>query len=245
VDRVIDGPMPDLFGAEARALFGGRSNGRPGTGGPVTRAAVVRLRVGCADACCVVGPGAEPVEPLPRRCSLTPPSDLDPGAGTRPGVPSPAAARPPLLVVARRLLVLVVLALGLAIAFDGRAALPEVPDPQAWALLTPQEQAARRAEIATRLQQATPAERQAFRRALRERLESLTPEQRQALAGQARQRWNELPAEERERLQRERRERLQAMTPEERRQLLQQRRAMLDRLTPEERAALREPLQAR
>ena len=72
---------------------------------------------------------------------------------------------------------------------------PEVPDPAAWARLTPQQQEARRAELRQQLQRATPAERAAFRKALRERLESLTPEQRRDIAGQTRERWQRLPPE--------------------------------------------------
>lgn len=156
--------------------------------------------------------------------------------------PADATPRPPGRRVARRVAVLAILLLGLAWAIGARAQPLEVPDPQAWAQLSPAEQAARRAEIAQRLKQAPPAERQAFRRALAERLQTLTPEQRQALAGQTLERWNQLSPQERERLQEERRARLQAMTPQERRQLLQQRRAILEKLTPEERARLREPL---
>jgi hypothetical protein len=120
-----------------------------------------------------------------------------------------------------------------------------VPDPRAWATLTPQEQAARRAELQRRLEAMTPAERQVLRSRIRERIEQLSPAERKALAGQTRQQWHALPVEERERLVRERRERIQAMTPEERRQLQQQRRAILDKLTPEEREALRAPLPPR
>lgn len=133
----------------------------------------------------------------------------------------------------------------LAVVAPAVAAPIDVPDPKVWVKLSPDEQAARRAEIQQRLQAATPEERQSFRRRLRERLESLTPEERQAIAGQTRERWQQMPPEERERLARERREQLQAMTPDERRQLLQQRRQMLEKLSPEERAALREKLPSR
>jgi hypothetical protein len=122
------------------------------------------------------------------------------------------------------------------------SSLPEVPDPQAWARLSPVEQERRRLQIKQQLQDAAPEQRQAYRRALRERLESLSPEQRQALAGQLRLQWGQLPPEERERLQQERREAIQAMAPEERRALLRERRAMLDKLSPEERRALAEKL---
>jgi hypothetical protein len=141
-----------------------------------------------------------------------------------------------------------VIALALGAAFLLAAVAPafaapvEVPDPKVWVKLSPEEQAARRAEIQQRLQAATPEERQSFRARLRERLESLSPEERQAIAGQTRERWQQMPPEERERLARERREQLRAMSPEERRQLLQQRRQMLEKLSPEERAALREKL---
>ena len=156
--------------------------------------------------------------------------------------PADTAVCPPGRRVARRAVMLAFVLIGLAFAIGVQARPLEVPDPQAWALLSPAEQAARRAEIAQRLKEATPAERQAFRRALAERLETLTPQQRQELAGRARERWDQLSPEERERLQQERRARVQAMTPQERRQLLQERRAILEKLTPEERARLREPL---
>lgn len=136
-------------------------------------------------------------------------------------------------------------ALLLVVAAPAVAAPVEVPDPKVWVKLSPEEQAARRAEIQQRLQAATPEERQNFRRQLRERLESLSPEERQAIAGQTRERWQQMSPEERERLARQRREQVQAMSPEERRQLLQQRRQMLEKLSPEERAALREKLPAR
>ena len=123
--------------------------------------------------------------------------------------------------------------------------LPEVPDPQAWARLSPLEQERRRQQIKQQLQDAPPEQRQAYRRALRERLESLSPEQRQALAGQLRLQWGKLPPEERERLQQARREAIQAMPPEERRALLRERRAMLEKLSPEERRALGEKLPTR
>ena len=58
------------------------------------------------------------------------------------------------------------------------AAPVDAPDPAAWSALSPQEQAARRAELKRQLQAATPQERAAFRSRLRERLEGLTPEQR-------------------------------------------------------------------
>lgn len=128
---------------------------------------------------------------------------------------------------------------------SAHAAPPDVPDPVAWAALSPQEQAASRAELKQRLQAATPAERAAFRNLLRERLEAMTPEQRQALAGRTRERWQQLAPDERQRLINERRERVKAMSPEERRQLIQERRDILGKLSPEERAALREKLPAR
>lgn len=71
---------------------------------------------------------------------------------------------------------------------SAHAAPLEVPDPAAWAALSPQAQATRRAELRQRLRQATPQERAAFRNRLRERLEGMTPEQRQALAGCTRER---------------------------------------------------------
>ena len=87
----------------------------------------------------------------------------------------------------------------------GQAAAPEVPDPNAWARLTPSEQADRRADLKRQLQQATPQERAAFRSRLRERLEDMTPEQRQALAAKTRERWQTLDPSERQRLLDERR----------------------------------------
>lgn len=127
----------------------------------------------------------------------------------------------------------------------GHAAAPEVPDPTAWAQLSPKEQAVRRAELKQQLQEATPKERAAFRNRLRERLEGLTPEQRQALAGETRERWQKLDPQEKKRLLNERRQRVLAMSPEERRQLIEQRREMLDKLTPKERAVLRQKLTER
>lgn len=184
-------------------------------------AAAPALTVGAGTTCGVEGPGPAAMTPPPR------PDRLPPGR-----------------VVAWRAALLVAVVLLFVAAGEAFGQVPEVPDPQAWAQLSPQEQAARRAEIAAQLRQATPEQRQAFRRALRERLEGLSPQERQALAGQARERWAQLTPEERARLQAERRERLESMSRAERRQLLQQRRAILERLSPQERAALREPLPA-
>jgi hypothetical protein len=192
--------------------------GRPAAG---PFAAALALAVSAGTTCGVEGPGPTAMTPPPG------PDRLPPGR-----------------VVAWRAALIVAVVL-LFVAFgEAFGQVPEVPDPQVWARLSPQEQAARRAEIAAQLRQASPEQRETFRRALRERLEGLSPQERQALAGQARERWAQLPPEERARLQAERRQRLESMSRAERRQLLQQRRAILERLGPDERAALREPLPA-
>ena len=85
----------------------------------------------------------------------------------------------------------------LAWACSAHAA-PQVPDPQAWAQLTPQQQAQRREALQRELDAATPAERQAFRARLRQRLETLSPAERKALVGQTRERWQALSPEERQ-----------------------------------------------
>lgn len=117
-----------------------------------------------------------------------------------------------------------------------------VPDPKAWAAMSPADQAEQRRRLQEQLRAMTPEQRQAFRAALRERVQNLTPQERSALADQAVHRWSALPPGERQRLADERRRAIEAMSPAERRQWLAERRAIFEQLTPEERARLRAPL---
>lgn len=122
------------------------------------------------------------------------------------------------------------------------ADVPAVPDPKAWAAMSPREQAEHRRRLQEHLRGMTPQQRQAFRAALAERVRNLTPDERGALADDAVRRWSALPPAERQRLAEERRRRIEAMTPAERRQWLAERRAVLETLSPEERERLRAPL---
>lgn len=128
------------------------------------------------------------------------------------------------------LLIACVLAFGM-LPGSAQAALPEVPDPQAWSTLP----AAERGALREKLRAATPNERRQFRERLRERLSALPPEQRREIADRLREDWKAMSDADRDRLRAERREYIRSLSAEERKALLRERRELLDRMAPDER----------
>lgn len=118
---------------------------------------------------------------------------------------------------------------------SAQAALPEVPDPQAWSTLPAAERDARAGALREKLRAATPDERRQFRERLRERLSALPPEQRREIADRLREDWKAMSDADRDRLRAERREYIRSLSGEERKALLRERRELLDRMAPEER----------